>query len=191
MIKIKKIVLEKKVLEGNDTRGKQKYIVFKCTKCYQYTYAKINQKGKKCPRCGRYHKVVDLRGTIVIGSTAAMKKVKQMQNMKTGGKTPKFKSTMQSIKFSKVTDIKDGFVSSNKNYINHRGLDDDIDEFMKLVYEWQKNENISPDNGFPDYILEIIAGDLGVAPYLREKMIKRLKSVKNLKEVNPGNIFLF
>jgi len=40
------------------------YVVFPCSKCYQYTYGKKDQKGKKCPRCGRYHKMEDvLNGT--------------------------------------------------------------------------------------------------------------------------------
>lgn len=40
------------------------YVVFPCSKCHQYTYGRKDQKGKKCPRCGRYHKMEDvLNGT--------------------------------------------------------------------------------------------------------------------------------
>lgn len=41
------------------------YIVFICLKCHQYTYAKANQKGKKCPRCGKNHIISDISGEIV------------------------------------------------------------------------------------------------------------------------------
>jgi len=41
------------------------YIVFPCRKCYQYTYANVDQKGKKCPRCGQNHKISEISGEIV------------------------------------------------------------------------------------------------------------------------------
>jgi len=43
----------------------RKYIVFPCKKCCQYTYARVNQKGKKCPRCGKNHKISEISGEIV------------------------------------------------------------------------------------------------------------------------------
>ncbi len=58
------------------------YIVFQCTKCDQYTYAKVKQKSKKCPRCGRNHVVANLEGVIVEGITNAMKLVKKHSKWK-------------------------------------------------------------------------------------------------------------
>ncbi|MHA1819852.1 MAG: hypothetical protein ACTSU2_05565 [Promethearchaeota archaeon] len=73
----------------NSPRSKtKKYIVFKCGKCGQFTYAKLDQIGKKCPKCRHYHYVKDnidglvnnFQGHIVENSTKAMNLVKTLQN---------------------------------------------------------------------------------------------------------------
>lgn len=57
-----------------------KYIVFVCTKCSQFTYAKVTQKGKKCPRCGRYHELWEVEGKIVETLKEANLLVRDLQN---------------------------------------------------------------------------------------------------------------
>jgi len=58
------------------------YIVFRCSQCLEYTYAKTIQKSKRCPRCGKIHKVEQVlsRGEKVNGISNAVDKVKQKQN---------------------------------------------------------------------------------------------------------------
>ena len=63
-------------------KDESNYIVFSCTKCHQYSYVKTTQKTKKCLRCNRTHQVQTLLGSgeIVKGMTAAVERVKVLQN---------------------------------------------------------------------------------------------------------------
>ena len=73
------------------------YLVFSCTKCNGFTYAKTTQKRKKCPRCGRIHllsRILD-SGEIINGISAAVNHVKEKQNelaIKELGAPPEFRS---------------------------------------------------------------------------------------------------
>jgi len=58
----------------------RKYIVFPCKKCCQYTYARVNQKGKKCPRCMQNHKISEISGEIVTNLKEANLLVRKKQN---------------------------------------------------------------------------------------------------------------
>lgn len=57
------------------------YWIFKCSKCEQYMYVRPTQKRKKCLRCGKTHTVdkLDLVDDVK-GMTAAVKRVKELQN---------------------------------------------------------------------------------------------------------------
>lgn len=63
-------------------RDKTPYLIFQCSKCHQYSYVKTAQKTKKCLRCNRIHHVQNLLGCgeIVKGLSAAVEKVKALQN---------------------------------------------------------------------------------------------------------------
>ena len=73
------------------------YLVFSCTKCNGFTYAKTTQKQKRCPRCGRVHtvsKILD-SGEIINGISAAVDRVKEKQHelaIKELGAPPEFSS---------------------------------------------------------------------------------------------------
>ena len=64
-------------------KDKKPYLVFKCSKCNQYSYVKTTQKTKKCLRCGRAHQVKDLETSAikVKGISEALKEVQARQNM--------------------------------------------------------------------------------------------------------------
>ena len=87
-----------------------KYIVFTCSKCSQFTYAKVDQKGKKCPRCRRNHTVANLKGEIVDSLKDASLLVRKNQSnfaRNREGKDPNLSA------------IKSGFVvSANKKPVN-------------------------------------------------------------------------
>ena len=141
----------------------QNYIVFRCSKCFQYTYAKTSQKGKKCPRCGRNHTVLKLKGDIVEGPTEARNKVVLMQNMKTGGKLPEFESIVRTIVISKANSGKD--LNENKT---------EFGRFVSAINKFQINENIDPNNGFPGYMLDILLDEIDFPKFKQKKMIERL-----------------
>lgn len=158
----------------------QKYIVFKCSKCFQHTYAKVSQKGKKCPRCGRNHTVEQLKGDIVEGPTEAMKRVKRFQNMKTGNKLPEFKSSVRTMVITKAKG--GGKFNENKT---------EFGNFLSVIYKFQLNENIDPNNGFPVYILDILLDEINFPKFKQKKMIERLKRFPKFVEVNSDYYYLF
>ena len=158
----------------------QKYIVFKCSKCSGYTYAKVAQKGKKCPRCRRNHVVEKQKGVIVEGSTKAMKQVKRFQNMKTGNKLPEFKSTARPLVITKKKIDKD--FKENKT---------EFGNVISVINKFQVNEKIDPNDGFPEYILDILLDEIGFPKFKQKKMIERLKKSTKLVEVNSDYYYLF
>jgi PHP family Zn ribbon phosphoesterase len=158
----------------------QKYIVFKCSKCFEYTYAKVSQKRKKCPRCGRNHTVQKLKGDIVEGPTEARNKVVLMQNMKTGGKLPEFESLVRTIVISKA--------SSSKDF---NEIKTEFGNFISVIYKFQLNEKIDPNSGFPAYILDILLNEIGFPKFKQKKMIERLKRSSKLVEVNSDYYYMF
>ena len=77
---------------GGRTKDTTPYVIFACSKCTQYRYAKTTQISCKCLRCGRAHLVRKVlhSGEIVKGISAALETIKQKQN-KIGG-TPALRS---------------------------------------------------------------------------------------------------
>jgi PHP family Zn ribbon phosphoesterase len=158
----------------------QKYIVFKCSKCFGYTYAKISQKGKKCPRCGRNHTVEKQKGDIVEGPTEAMIRVKRFQNMKTGNKLPELKSSVRDVVIAKA--------KGNGNFNENKT---EFGNFVSVIYKFQLNEKIDPNSGFPAYILDILLNEIGFPKFKQKKMIERLKRSSKLVEVNSDYYYMF
>ncbi|MFX1364514.1 MAG: DUF1922 domain-containing protein [Promethearchaeota archaeon] len=78
-------------------RDKTPYIVFACSKCKQFMYAKQTQKSKKCLRCGLTHKIPNLLSSkdIIHGMTNAVERVKEKQHelaIQETGSAPEFSS---------------------------------------------------------------------------------------------------
>lgn len=147
----------------------QKYIVFRCSKCEQYTYAKIDQKGKKCPRCRRNHKVEKLPGEIVEGPTAAMEKVRYLQNTIITRKNRTFLSSNPIVSFKRLNKKKEE-KSKDKGMIKSN-----MEIFIEKIYQFQINENINSSNGFPVFVLDVILKDLPFGKTERDRQIIKNK----------------
>lgn len=133
------------------------YLVFACGKCGQYTYAKTSQKGKKCPRCGRNHKVNSVNGRIVDGCTAAMKTVKKLQDrMYKNSET--FESSQPVVKLtsSALKINHDGNIAEIEPKTRRNTKSNSLQKLLASIYEFQQNEHITADSGFPIYILELL-----------------------------------
>ena len=102
-------------------RDKKPYLVFKCKKCHQYSYVKINQKTKKCLRCGRTHQVrlIIPTGEIVYGITAALELVKEKQS-----------------KFKKLSELEQGITEEleNSEYFTLQNLIEDLEKQVEDVH---------------------------------------------------------
>ncbi|MEE9377865.1 MAG: DUF1922 domain-containing protein [Candidatus Lokiarchaeia archaeon] len=129
--------------------------MFGCKKCYQFMYVKETQKTKKCLRCGRSHKVSDIKnsGGIVKGMTNAVKTVKERQNklaIQELGTLPEFKS------------LNDFRITKNRKSIS-KAIDNCkvenvyLHKFKKMLIELSEMYN-----EFPFYIIEMMAEDYGI-----------------------------
>ena len=159
-----------------------KYIVFQCTKCNQYTYAKVSQKGKKCPRCRQNHVVADLHGEIVEGATQAMQLVKQHQN--NGFPIAQFKSTNKSITLSF-----DDPLTGKSMTIDHFS-DSLVSKLLSRILDWQKNEQISSHEGFPEYVVEYIAREIEPDSTQRAILIRKLHKLEKITRLANGNVMV-
>ena len=156
------------------------YIVFQCTKCNQYTYAKTIQKGKKCVRCGRNHIVANLKGDIVSSPNQAMKLVKKLQNE--AYSVNRFRSTKKSIPLT-LTDPLTGAPLPKLPQTNSQ-----LDKLLRKIVEWQQNEQISALEGFPEYIVEYIAQEIEPDPTQRTVLIRKLHKLERITRLTNGNV---
>ena len=167
-------------------RDETPYIVFACSKCRQYIYAKTTQKSKKCARCGRTHAVNNIleSGEVVLGISTAVELVKKRQDefaIKELGTRPAFRSSndftiTQSIDKDEEISKEEG---SNDEYR--------IKFKQMLIHLSNRYEN------FPLYIIEIMAENYGVPEseikllirsFQKQGILKRLKD--NLFQVKIG-----
>lgn len=169
----------------------KQYIVFQCLKCHEYTYASIGQKEKKCPRCGRNHRMEKIKGENVDGLTAAMMKVKEKQNLILGKEKLAFKSSVPEIAFvnsieNRIEDIKKQNNIDREKYEINR----DLADFILKIHNFQTTEQIDKKIGFPEYILDLISEDLDIAPFYRKKLIEKLKTLPSFIELENRNVYL-
>ena len=127
------------------------YVIFACFKCKQYMYVKTVQKGKKCLRCGRNHKVSSVidNGEIINGITDAVNLVKQKQNefaIKEIGGNPDFRSSGDFISSNKIK-----FVPESKKKPLEE-IEDYSFEFKRMLVEISTSYK-----SFPYYIIEMLA----------------------------------
>lgn len=136
-------------------RDETPYIVFACKNCSQFMYVKETQKSKKCLRCGRSHKVSDIKnsGELVNGMTNAVKTVKERQNdlaIKELGTLPEFKS-LNDFRITK------NMKSISKTIDNCIIENDYLYKFKKMLIKLSEMYN-----EFPFYIIEMMAEDYGI-----------------------------
>lgn len=155
------------------------YVVFPCSKCRQYMYAKTIQKSKTCVRCGRSHIVNNIieSGKIVNGISVAVELVKQKQDefaIQELGTRPDFRTS------------NDFFIANPSNSTNTSESKENGDNgeyegaFKKMLWELSHKYK-----SFPLYIIEIMAENYGI-PISEVKLLARsfqkrgiLKRIKN------------
>lgn len=149
-------------------KDESNYIVFSCTKCHQYSYVKTSQKTKKCLRCGRLYQVKSLftSGVIVKGVSAALHKVKELQNQLG---SPNFRATQEFVIETK---------NRNKTIIQTTKLEPNKLKFLSLLQDLSQKYKL-----FPLYIIELMANDYNIPKELIAKLISQgLKSKLLLKK---------
>ena len=147
------------------------YIIFSCTKCHQYSYVKTTQKTKKCLRCGRLYQVKLLleSGVIVKGMSAALFKVKELQNQLG---SPNFRTTQEFVIATK---------SLNKNFIQTTELEPNKLKFLSLLKDISHKYKI-----FPLYIIDLMAPEYNLSKEVIAKLISQSLKSKILIKKQEG-----
>ena len=159
-------------------RDETPYLVFPCSKCKQYHYVKTTQKGKKCLRCGRHHKVENYlkQGEIVKGMTTALELVKKKQNQ--FGGTPDLNSENE---FIVAGNKKPQPITKSKPRKTVEGEEIDYYDYFLTMLEKIKEQFIE----FPGYLLRMMAPEydipLAMTSALKNKAVKEGQLIK-LKE---------
>ena len=171
-------------------RDETAYLIFQCSKCQQYSYVKTTQKTKKCLRCNRTHQVQNLlgRGEIVKGMTAAMERVKSLQNELVRNNIGRDPELVSEKGFSLPQ--KDNFTHASENHNTYdkliEGEEDYYPVFLEMLGKLEANYH-----KFPPYLIDIIAEEEGIPrpslPFLVRKAIrdKKLKKLNDLYTYNP------
>jgi len=141
------------------------YLVFSCTKCNGFTYAKTTQKQKKCPRCGRIHLLSNIlnSGKIINGISAAVNHVKEKQNelaIKELGAPPEFRS------FNDFTIAPTA--KSSRDEIGQEEEDIYIHKFKKMLIKLAEMYK-----ELPFYVIEFMADNYDI-PTSEVKILTRL-----------------
>ena len=151
-------------------RDETPYLIFKCSKCNQYSYVKTTQKTKKCLRCGYSHQVSKIlnHGHIVNGVSNAVNRVKDLQGeygLKELKREPDFISE-GSFKIS-TSSKKPNTWSKNSNRQDND--EDDKDLYVSFI---QMLNNLSElFKTFPKYIIEIMAENNNIPQSKVSKLI--------------------
>jgi hypothetical protein len=159
---------EVKMDEKDLLKDNSEYIVFSCNKCRQYSYVKTTQKTKKCLRCGHLYQVKSLltSGVIVRGISAALYKVKELQNQLG---SPNFRAAQEFVIEPK---------SRNKDVIQTTKLEPNKLKFLSLLHDLSQKYKL-----FPLYLIELMANDYNIPKELIAKLISQgLKSKVLLKK---------
>jgi len=144
------------------------YLIFSCTKCYQYSYVKTSQKTKKCLRCGRNHLVKNIidSGIVVEGITKALEVVKKEQNELA------IKDSKGGLNLRSENDFVMKNESKKNDFLKNGAFD--YDELFKQILIEIKNSLIySAKKGVPGYYIDMISKERNIP----------LENVKSLKKV--------
>jgi len=163
--------------EATFKKDETPYLIFRCTKCKQYMYVKITQKGKKCLRCGKNHTVSKIlkSGEIVKGMTTAVEEVKKKQNelgISEVGHMPEFRAFGD----FKVSRTQPKTIQLEINDTDQKQEDDFSHQFKKMLKEIS-----STYKKFPDYVLEVMADNYGI-PHSQVKLLKKLFQKEGILE---------
>ena len=144
-------------------KDKTPYVVFSCTKCNGFTYAKTTQKQKKCPRCGRVHLISKIVGCgeIINGISAAVDLVKEKQHelaIRELGSSPEFRSFND---FKVRTTIQNSSIDREQEEKEH------IHRFKRMLIKLAEMYK-----EFPFYIIELMADNYEI-PSSEVKILTR------------------
>lgn len=159
------------------TRDTKPYLVFKCSKCDQYSYVRPTQKTKKCLRCGRVHQVKNIETSAikVKGISEAVKEVQARQNKlgKTNFRTEK--GFALAVNYNKnKNDIEKDNLSKFKEILKR--LSDLYDEFPLFMIELMVE-----DTNIPKEEIDFLMNTLKHENFLTEIKNSYFKVKKVLK----------
>lgn len=140
------------------------YVIFICTKCHQYLYAKTTQKTKKCLRCRKTYKVILIlnNGERVYGISNAIKRVKELQN------------ALGASQFSTENEFSICSKIKAKKDLSRAG-----DEYESLFIDLLK-ELSSKYKEFPFYMMELMAQECHIPPMELKILIRKFVKEKKL-----------
>jgi len=169
--------------EQGFTKDTAPYLVFECSKCQQYSYVKITQKTKKCLRCGCSYqvKLIVNSGVIVNGMTAAVNKVKELQN--TLG-SPQFRTESeftipsQTPKQPSQLHFKPHTIQATSN----DGVENYLEAFNVLLRELSHQYS-----SFPLYMIEVMALNFEIPILILQHLIRRSIANKTLVKDNNNH----
>ena len=156
-------------MESRWKKDEKPYIVFTCSKCHQYIYAKTTQKTKKCLRCNYTHQVEDLSDfELVKGMSTAMLTVKKRQNelaIKELGNDPELRGYNDFC----VTDNRKTLQNQEEGNTDVISLEDDyyLEKFKEILISLGKAHKI-----IPDYLITIMTEEKMI-PYDEVKFLMK------------------
>jgi len=164
--------------ETTFTKDETSYLIFACTKCKQFSYVKTVQKTKKCLRCGRTHRVVDIldKGEVVDGMTEAVNTVRMKQNELA---TPDFRSGSDFVvatrRVVKSKHIEKPLKSKDQE-VNYAKKFNKLLEKLSALYKQ-----------FPHYMIEMMAEDYEIPAIELKTLINNAKKsgilIKNSEDL--------
>ncbi len=65
-----------------------------------------------------------------------------------------------------------------------------LNRLLEMIINWQRNERISLDVGFPQYMLEYIAKEIEPNTKQRNILIKKLTNLEKFTRLSSGNVYM-
>jgi hypothetical protein len=170
-------------------RDETPYLIFRCSKCQQYSYVKTIQKTKKCLRCNRTYQVQNLlgKGEIVKGMTSALERVKSLQNELARNKLGRNPYLVSENGFSLPKNDCFTSISENPN-VNDEVIEMENDFYpvlLEMLYElsviYKK---------FPLYLIDIMAEEKCIPLSSLPTLIRKAIREKKLKKTNDLYIYI-
>lgn len=163
------IIPKKEIFRMNElgfTKDTTPYLVFKCNKCKQYSYVKVTQKTKKCLRCGHSHqvKLIINSGMIVNGMTAAVNRVKELQNQLGD---PQFRTESEFIMAPRIRE-QSSQLHKKSRMIYNDGAENYLEAFNVLLRDLSHRYS-----SFPLYLIEAMASDYKIPLSVLKDLIFR------------------
>ena len=142
---------------------KTPYLIFACNKCHQFSYVKLNQKTKRCLRCGRVHQVNKIisTGETVSGISNALELVKKKQGKLKGDSYFKVESSFEILPGREnITKKQNG--QDHKNEQQNISFSDVKEENFAYEFKEMLHELAKMYKSFPKYLIYIMAENYSI-----------------------------